>query len=368
MAKSRFNLLALPSQPEDSTSFYRCMGPLAALRRQRPSLHYGMIDRISWMSMSMYDAVFMQRPTTENQVRIARMAAQHGLPIWIDYDDNFFGIPRDNPTWEVFMNPETHRNVVQICSVATVVTVTTESLAAVFRQFHNDVRVIPNGLMTSFVGHVPMHGTKQRNPIVLWRGSNTHQRDVDTYAPQIIEASKNHPSMRWAFQGYAPYSVIEGIGPAASTGKFVDQLDYFALIRAMFPVAAIVPLADNAFNRCKSNIAAIEAVYAGAVPVVPDWPEWQIPGAAKYRDNASFSEALNEVLGLSVEAHFLRWSKAKAYVDEHLSIDVTNNKRSALVTELEEASHDYASRELKRARVAPQLVIGELPKPAPAVA
>lgn len=361
MARARFNLLALPSSPEDSTSFYRCMGPLAALRRQRPSLHYGMIDRITWMSMSMYDAVFMQRPTTENQVKIARMAAQHGLPIWLDYDDNFFQIPRDNPFFETFMSPSVHRNVVQLCSIANVVTVSTEALAAVFRQFHRDVRVVPNGLMTSFIGHVPNHGAEPRNPIVLWRGSNTHQRDVDMYSTQMIEASKLHPHMRWAFQGYAPYSVIEGIGPAASSGKFLDQLDYFATIRAMKPSTAIVPLADNAFNRCKSNIAALEAVYAGAVPVVPDWPEWQIPGAATYRDGSSFMRALTEVIELSDDARYLRWSKAKAYIDANLTIDVTNNKRAALVSELEELTHDYAAREEKRSRVAPQLVIGTPP-------
>lgn len=357
MARARFNLLALPCNLLDSTSFYRCMGPLHALRRQRPSLHVSVIDSINWASLSGYDAVLFQRPTTENHVQIARMVAQHGLPVWVEFDDNFFAIPRDNPHYEQFMSPAVHQHIVRLCSVADVVTVTTQALAAVFSQFHKDVRVIPNALMTNLVGHIPDHGPEPRSPIIMWRGSNTHQRDVDTYSAQIIGAAKAHPELRWAFQGYAPYGVIEGIGPMASSGKMQDQLDYFAMLKATRPLAFIVPLADHAFNRCKSNIAAIEAVYAGAVPLVPDWPEWQIPGAATYRDQESFAAGLEELITLSDEARFLRWSKAKAYIDSHLSIDVVNSKRNALVTELEDLSMDYVARAKKRALVAPKLVI-----------
>ena len=369
MARARFNLLALPSNLVDSTSFYRCMGPLHALRRQRPSLNTTVFDNIHWTSLSEIDAVMFQRPTNDNQLKIARMAAQHGLPIWVEYDDNFFALPRDNPHHDSFMNVEVHRVIVQICSVADVVTVTTEALAAVFRQFcpPDRVRVVPNAMMTNIVG--PVRSTVPiTNPIVMWRGTNTHIRDVEMFTPEIIAAAEKHPGWRWMFQGFAPYRALEAIGKErASSGKMQDQLTYFATLAAVNPSVFIVPLADHAFNRCKSNIAALEAFYAGAVPVVPDWLEWRIPGALTYTDNASFAVALDHALTMTEGERADRWSKGAKFVRENLSIDVVNSLRANIVDHLEKLSWNEAARSEKRALVAPQLVLAPIKSADPAV-
>ena len=52
-----------------------------------------------------------------------------------------------------------------------------------------------------------------------------------------------------------------------------------------------MPLEDNAFNRAKSDIAALEASVFGAVPIVPDWAEWW-----SYPVNYSSATYLQELL------------------------------------------------------------------------
>lgn len=354
MARSNFNILAFPSHVLDSCSFYRAIGPLSALQRRRPSLQVTVTESVNWAAMSQAGAIMMQRPMTDNQVTIAVLAARQGIPIWVDYDDNLFDVPRDNPAYETHMTPKAHENAINCVKLADIVTVSTEALAKVFRQLHRNVLVVPNALMSNLVGAVPNHGD-ERNPIVLWRGGNSHQRDIDEFTPEIVAASKTSDH-RWLFHGYQPYRTIDGIGARAASAKGVDPLDYFGVLAAMRPEVMIVPLCDHSFNRSKSNIAAIEGIYAGAVPVVPDWPEWQMPGVLRYGDRPSFAAALDKALRLTKEQRHNMWNAGRKFINEVLSIDVVNSRRAGVVEFLERMSFDENQRAAKRAQIAPKLV------------
>ena len=94
-----------------------------------------------------------------------------------------------------------------------------------------------------------------------------------------------------------------------------------------------VPLHDSYFNRCKSNIAALEGTYAGAVCLVPDWPEWQIPGTLKYKTQEEFAEKAEIILKEQFSVAKYR-GQAMEYIRENHDLAKVNQARVDLVNEL----------------------------------
>lgn len=114
----------------DSTSFYRAMGPLSHLRRKlMPDLVTHHLAKYSWATLAECDALFMQRGYTSDEVGIMEMAKDIGIPIWVDYDDLLFDVPTDNPAYFLYMAPDKRKNVAEIIQGADLVTVTTAALA-----------------------------------------------------------------------------------------------------------------------------------------------------------------------------------------------------------------------------------------------
>jgi hypothetical protein len=102
----------------------------------------------------------------------------------------------------------------------------------------------------------------------------------------------------------------------------------------------IVPLRDNAFNRCRSNLAWIEATCAGAVVIAPDWEEWRRPGIMNYTDAEGFRRTLRGVMeqyamGLvkktdERQEHF-NVEMSRAYIEQHLQLDKVNEARWGII-------------------------------------
>lgn len=337
MARSKFNLLCVPANMLDATSFYRSIGPLSQLRINRPSLQVQVIEQINWCSLSLADAVMLQRPYSPMHLQVAERARLHGLPLWIDHDDNLFELPKDNPCYENYMNAATRDIINKVFRLANVVTFSVDRLREVYsNNLHGkSVHNIANGLLTNVVGHIPKHAGEKRQPMILWRGSDTHQRDLDAFTTEILAAAEAMPQYRWVFQGYCTYPLLEGLGGKAERRKPIDPVDYFTLLSRMGPRIVVVPLADTSFNHGKSNIAWIEATYAGAVCLAPDWAEWKKPGVVTYKDRDDFFAKLIELMSWSNEEIDAQWKISRDYIEKNLTVESVNAKRSAVIDELE---------------------------------
>lgn len=347
MARGRCNLLAFPSSLLDPPSLYRCIGPLAALRQNRPTLQVSVIQDVNWAVLALADVVMLQRPWSDNQHEIAKLAVRHGIPIWVDHDDDIFNIPKGNPAYAQYMNPGVHGNIASILRMADFVTVSTPALGKVFDRVRGSI-VIPNALMTNVVGQMPDHSGRPRAPIVYWRGSSTHQRDLDTYTEQMVSVAAENPETPWVFQGIGEsnYGLIERIRGAQPL-KHTDPLEYFHGLGALCPKVVVVPLDDNPFNRSKSNIAWLEATYAGAVCVAPNWPEWQRPGVLNYEPE-NFATILNAAIRLPADEQNALWERSAKYVRDRLLVHDVNMGRDRILDACEQMRRDDKWRMQKR--------------------
>lgn len=297
------NLLTIIPKMTDGTSFYRGVGPLSHLKEIATAdgapFQMGIYSSLDWSILAFQHGVFAQRPFTKEHLRAIEISKANGRRVWVDYDDNLLKVPRDNPTHETY--EENKKNVATILAIADEVSVSTLALGAEFNEIRKRAklkpcRYIPNAWNSHMVKEHPERA-EARNPLVIWRGSATHDRDLLTYANELQAVSREFKQWTFSFIGKPFWMVMEMLNtPNVLQLPAVDTIEYFDVLGKTRPSVMVVPLHSSDFNYCKSNIAAIEAFYAGAVPIVPDWEEWKVPGALRYRTREEFRNVLSGAL------------------------------------------------------------------------
>lgn len=326
----------------DATSWYRGMGPLGQLQRTYPEIELLGFGEWSWDNVGLSDIVFLQRPFGDNHVQMAEYAKKLGLPLWVDYDDDLFSVPFDNPTFGNYGRPEIQENIRRICSKADFMTVATKSLVDVYKKYCPNTHHIPNCLpdLATRIRPAEMR-VGPREKVILWRGGPTHERDLLSHHAEIMEVAKEFPDYKWCFIGYNPWWLMETLGDRGIYNRGLEIVDYFIHLWESRPSLVIVPLHDSVFNRGKSHIAWLEAAYAGAPALVPkEIPDFQNREAFYYeapvcvngkeKPATDFSTALR--LALSNPALMdAKGADAHKQAFEEFTLDKHNRKRLDLI-------------------------------------
>lgn len=319
--------------PADTTSFYRGMGPLSHLAKNARHLDIIVSSTWQWMNISMCDLMFIQRPASKDAYGLIEICRDVGVPVWVDYDDHLLQVPTDNPAFFQFSDEAAQESVVRSLRNADVISVSTEHLARQFRKVAPNafIVVIPNAFNEV---HFNYRQVRERQKRVIWRGSRTHHRDVMTQAESIIDLSnmEKFKDWLWHFIGDNLWFLTDRM-PHKQTyiTKPVDPHEYHRHIHDLCPTALIAPLYPSDFNYCKSNIAFIEATFAGAVTIAPRWEEWDLPGVLTY-DNSQkdFSYKLKQVLEGKVDTGKMV-AEAWTFINDALTLSKMNQRRVNLI-------------------------------------
>jgi hypothetical protein len=110
---------------------------------------------------------------------------------------------------------------------------------------------------------------------------------------------------------------------------------YMDAFARLGPWLHIVPLANNGFNRSKSNLAWLEATAAGAVVLAPALEEWQRPGIVNYKDASDFGNKLSRLMDeFNAPGCHPNVTLSRAYIRENLSLRCLNAQRWEILNEL----------------------------------
>jgi hypothetical protein len=327
--KRTYNIMLNIPRMVDATSWYRATGPLAHFRIRAPRFTWFMPMETSWAAAAPTDALFMQRPFHDDHKKIVGIYKTNmRKPLIVDYDDDLFNVPTDNPTNSTYGKKTNLENVRMILEAADVVMVSTKHLAEQYRKHNPNVYVVPNAFNNYLLPYrSPNPGP--RNPSIVWRGSDTHQKDLMVFKDEIIEAANSDAARTWTWQfiGTNPWYVTDHM-PHEKTLYCapLDVMEYHELIYKIRPSLMVVPLHDNTFNRSKSNIAWIEASFAGAACLCPDWEEWRQPGALLYKNQKQFKEILMAVINKEIDVAD-QARKSWAAIQTYFTIEQTNELR-----------------------------------------
>jgi len=323
-------ILFLTLSSSDSCAFYRSAGVIKDLRRKTDDdITLIQWDQVSmnWSFISQFDLIMFQRPFSKESLNLCGYIKQLDIKLWLDYDDNLFALNPENPAYHIYSNPDIQKNVQGMLKLADAVSVPTEYLKQAYTEFNKNIKVIPNAFNDALFTRPKEMPDRTNN--CVWRGPEAHTYDLMTFSKEINQCTKDFPKWRFMFMGFSPWFLTN------TTNKgHVPSLDiivYFKTLLDMAPSCMHVPLHDNAFNRAKSNIAAIEGSYAGAVCVVPAW--WNFPGTLSYTDLPSYYEAIRSVLSGEVDKEALT-KVAWEYIQDCLTLSKVNELRIDLINSL----------------------------------
>lgn len=320
-------VLIMCPEPGDATSFYRGMGPFFELEHVMEDFEFYYPREAfvyDWTTYSKMDVIFFQRPMMPEHFRLIKEGKDFGVKIWIDHDDNLLEIPESNPAHQKHSRPENRKALMDCMRAADLVTVSTDALKLSDKKFH----VVPNAFNERFCKRLESVPA-QKEKVILWRGTPSHQEDLLHYAPDIIKFKQENPDWTFCFFGFNPWFLKKHM--KFEVIPFCDDLNsYFQIIQEIQPKIQMVTLQNTAFNRAKSNIAWIEGTFAGAVTLAPaDMDEWNRPGIIPYENLQAGLEFATKKADL-VQEHML----SNDYIQEHLLLSSVNKKREVLLRDL----------------------------------
>ena len=336
------NLGVITPDDQGTTSLYRALGPLSALRSNGRDVRLLSFPGWGWCELMKCDALFVMRPFHEMHRNIIRMAKGLGVPVWLDFDDDLVNLPYWHPA-----APEHgaafQKRLRDVLWMADVVSVSTPALQESFcRRFANDGltcdwRVIPNALDTRVWGSWgrPSVLPADRERVITWRSgpSTSHLQDLGAVLPAMGRVAKRFPEWKWVFMGGPHWDVAETLG--ADRVRVIAGQDYFgyaACLAGLRSAIHIVPMEDSLFNRAKSNCAWIEATAAGAMVVGPALPEWERHGILQC--TMPFEESLTFAIGAGAQWRADRREESREWIAGNLMLDSVNEERWDILEQL----------------------------------
>lgn len=274
------------------------------------------------------DLVVVQRFFPRNgTVEILKKILDSGKPVIYEADDLLFDLPETNhlKPWAT----ETAELLTQFLPLFSAITVSTPQLKDEFLRFNPNVFVLPN-MMDGRLFH-PVSNRNDTKITIGFCGTNTHARDLSLIDDAIFRIAQRYgDKLDFLFMGYAGqhHAKLPGF-------RYVDfELGYQSYSQKLAGLnidIALIPLEDNQFNRCKSNIKWLEYSACGIAGIYSDLPPYN--GCIEHGKTSLLvgnnSQQWYEAISLLVENDNLRRSiaaNARAEVLAHYSLAVNAHK------------------------------------------
>ena len=265
--------------PSDGTGcgMYRMAWPGNAVKKsgktvnvlQRPArIAVDQSNKIRGIDVGTAEVVVFQRPGSYQIAEVIPLLQDQGRKVVIDMDDSLSKIHPRNPAWRVYDPRVNHKtnwmHAAKACSLADLVTVTTDALANEYGQ-HGRVIIIPNHVPKSYLD---ISKPVNKTPIIGWAGyTATHVDDLRVTKGAINKVVSETQSR---FAGFGDRNIFTELGiklvsPHESWG--FTNINEYAKRLVRFDIG-LVPLKTSDFNRAKSWLKGLEYASLGIVPVV----------------------------------------------------------------------------------------------------
>lgn len=322
-------------------SFYRIVPPLRTMERT----HGIRVEE----SASAYmpdifksDIVFLHTPVHDTCINAVQAARMYGKKVWLDFDDMIFAndIPRSNLAWTFFNSPKAQQVLKACIPAADAISVSTETIKERIIELFNypaeKIWVIPNAfpdeLWATRRPFTPDLNEKVKK--VMWRGSVTHEGDLYRFRNGI----KPHKNLGYLFVGHLPWILHkqhDGHLDEISYHPWEKPLErYWMMLKDASPHYVLVALEECDFNRGKSNIAWLEATFAGAACIAQStMPEFDKVPTIQFSSVKSLDGVLKNIAS-GTDLRTEKYMESRALIEREYLLSVTNQIRWQLIEKL----------------------------------
>lgn len=198
------------------------------------------------------DAIILQRQTTPDQIRaIARHKKfSRALRVY-ELDDLLIRLPLKS-IHNAHIPKDIAKKLRQAIALCDRFVVSTEPLREAYRDYHADIRVVPNFIERARWGGLKPLRNQSAKPRVGWAGGVGHSGDLEMIASVVKTLADR---VDWVFMGMCPDDMrpwIREFHPGVPVEQFPSKLASLNLD------LALAPLECNPFNEAKSHLRLLE--------------------------------------------------------------------------------------------------------------
>lgn len=258
-----------------------------------------------------------------------------GMPVWrrartpdtrlvYEVDDDIFTIEQVNfGAWSHFQNPSAREAVATYAQMADLVTVTTEPLAEVMRQFNPNVAVLNNHI-PGWVLDLPSPAGER--PAVGWHGGASHGMDIQLIGEPVRRFLKRFPAWDAVLIG-SDYRETVG-HPRCGYIPWVHVTDDAeGFYRSIDFDIGLAPVRKSEFTSSKSHIKALEYAARGIPVIASDaepYRDFVLHGVTgflvreqhewfKYMRELASDEAMRREMGAKAKEVAREWTIDRGY-------------------------------------------------------
>jgi len=201
---------------------------------------------------------------------------EQGAKVVYDADDIIIGVGGKDRKTLMDLDEKQTKQTIDTIGKCDLVTVTTEVLAEHYRQFNDNVIVLPNYMDYLWWGK-PLESRSRGYLRLGWAGSLSHREDLMMIAPVIEKICKDYDFVKFVYCGAGGKKGIYGEeifnSIPSNQREYVTgvPLEYWPIKSKTLGLdIAIAPLLDDEFNSCKSSIKYYEYAANGVPGVYSD--------------------------------------------------------------------------------------------------
>ncbi len=264
------------AQDDWASGFYRVKSPLNVLAAENKiSVQFMSTKHRHWvpspheLARLQPDALLLHGFYADKQLKaLHQYHKQLNIHTIISLDDLLTQIPDYSPMTNKVPD-DVGTRIKLACSLADTLLVSSDVLATQCKNWHRNIKVIPNRLSKTLWPQVQNAIPTEKKLRIGWAGAGQHQADLLWIKPLV---EQTHHQFDWVFFGDHPEGIdlnmIEFHSP-------VNLLHYPAKLQQLGLNLAIAPLVDNAFNAAKSALKLLEYGALGIPVLASDLPCYQ---------------------------------------------------------------------------------------------
>jgi hypothetical protein len=223
----------------------------------------------------------MERPSSQNDLMVIKMAKMCGIKVVTDYDDDVLHLDHYNPMWHEY---ETLKPIVMECiALSDEIWVSTIGIKKSFGMLNQNCYVVPNAHNDYLQKIKDKKPFNTDSKIVAWRGGGSHQSDMYECAEEVLKIVNGNMDYMFQFIGCRFIYLEQRCGDNYQPVSQMPLLQYYKHLRDLNPNLVFHPLSNTKFNSSKSNIAWLEASFCGAAFAGnTNLPEFNITGTLPF--------------------------------------------------------------------------------------
>lgn len=298
------------------------------------------------------DAIVFPRPADEKMVYNIERLHELGKKAIVDFDDDMWRVSPLSPHYEEFgtknasyvwpdgkvmmlwedgktINLEDNENrlryIEETVAAADLVTVTTDTLADIYRKLNPKIAVLPNCVDCTIWKKLPF---QRRNHSIrlYWSGGSSHFEDMTLLSDVFPIIMKRYPQVTLVIMGHLFKGTVKNLPEdRIEFHQWVPTSAYPYKSASLDIDISLVPLQDTVFNRSKSAIKFIEQSALSTpsvVSLVSPYQELIAGDNGVFVDNTT--DAWVEGISTLIEDPLLRskiGGEARRYVETHYDIN-----------------------------------------------